>query len=84
MKSLLSLCVLCLVVALVGCKSDDAGDASMSVSPGAVSECGVNCECCPGSPNYKADANMGAVGDAATCTGSAATSTCPFAGKVDG
>ncbi|MCZ6836066.1 MAG: hypothetical protein O7G85_09860 [Planctomycetota bacterium] len=67
MKLFLSLCALCLVVSLGGCESDDA-DASMKVSPGAISECGVNCECCESSPNYvDKNASLGAVKDGSSC-----------------
>ena len=76
MKSILKLCAICLIVAFTGCESTDS-DASMDVSPGAISECGVNCECCPGSANYKADdASLGAVTDDGTCSSAPAPATC--------
>ena len=72
MKAILNLCVLCLVVALVGCDSTDEASSSPAVSPGAISECGVNCECCESSPNYKSDASLGAVGEG-ECSGAASS-----------
>ena len=75
MKSILKLCAICLIVAFTGCESTDS-DASMDVSPGAISECGVNCECCESSPNYKSDASLGAVTDAPDCSSAPAPATC--------
>ncbi len=70
MKAILTLCVICLTVALVGCETTEDATSPV-VSPGAVSECGVNCECCPNSPNYKdPNASLGAVNDAPSCSGS--------------
>ena len=63
MKSILNLCAVCLIALVIGCDSDESS-SKMSVSPGAISECGVNCECCESSPNYKApEASPGAVSE---------------------
>ncbi len=73
MKSILNLCAVCLIALVIGCDSDESS-SKMSVSPGAISECGVNCECCENSPNYKADdASLGAVDDASSCSGAPTT-----------
>ena len=74
MKAILTLCVVCLIVALSGCETTEDTTSSV-VSPGAISECGVNCECCPNSPNYKdPEASLGAVDDAPSCSGEKKTS----------
>ena len=73
MKTILKLCVVCLIVAFVGCETTEDASSSI-VSPGAVSECGVNCECCPNSPNYKdPNASLGAVNDTPNCSGAPTT-----------
>ena len=70
MKAFMTLCVICLIVALTGCETTEDATSSV-VSPGAVSECGVNCECCEKSPNYKnPNASLGAIEDAPSCSGS--------------
>ena len=80
MKTLITACLLSASAALfVGCKSDD----NNMVSPGAVQECGVNCEakCCDkdkaamgamgetkdGCCKAKSDASMGAVSEQKQC-----------------
>ena len=75
MKTLLSLTALCIAVALTGCQTAD----SMDASPGAVTECPVDCTgaCCMkkcGPDCTKpccADAGLGAISDDAA-------PTCPY------
>jgi len=71
MKVILNLCIICLIVALVGCESTDS-TASPLVSPGAVND-GQSCPAAATSCTAdKADASLGAVGDKAVkeCCGS--------------
>jgi len=86
MKSILATAALCMTVALCGCSNNKS-----STAPGAVSECGANCESAC-SKKGAAPAAMGE-GCAKECSGKAAPAamgegscgaTCPVTGKPVG
>lgn len=69
MKVILNLCVICLIVALVGCETTES-TASPTISPGAINDVQNSTNVCPFSGS-NTDASLGAVNDAPTsCCGS--------------
>ncbi|MCH7547043.1 MAG: hypothetical protein IID30_11650 [Planctomycetes bacterium] len=68
MKVILNLCVICLIVALVGCETTES-TASPTISPGAINDAQNSTNVCPFSGS-NADASLGAVNDSPSCCGS--------------
>lgn len=66
MKAILTVAALCLTITLTGCKDNKDSSSSMT-SPGAMTECGTDCEskCCD-----KDTTSYGAVGEKSDCASS--------------
>src|SRR5262245_52915422 len=83
MKSILNLVAVCALVAVVGCKSDEANSTA---SPGAVGEKSCCTEksdaaCCKDKAATTEAASPGAVGEKKSCS---EAKQCPMSGKTEG